>query len=227
MKPGIMYRAVTDLFEQIDALKASREVDLFVTFLEIYNEHIHDLLVDVAKSPKENENSPEKKKAKKDQVPKRPDLPLLIEKNGNISVQGLSIHPAPKADDLMQLLAFGNKNRTQHATDANATSSRSHAVFTVHVRQKEKSASISSTYTMSKLVMVDLAGSERAAKVAASRGQCRVREGANINKSLQSVCQCESKIMVNIIVQVFAMKRRIFAPYFFRSLPVTHRFSTI
>jgi len=209
-KPGIMYRAVTELYTQIRDLVDKKDIDLFVTFCEVYNERIHDLLVEKPGLKDETSENPDKSniieqsevdkkldghtpkkstktsnlnKKEESDVPKRPDLTIL-EKNGDIQIQGLSLHKAPKSDILMHLLAFGNKNRTQHATDANATSSRSHAVFTVYVRQRDKTAELKSTYTMSKLVLVDLAGSERAAKVTANRHANRLREGANINKSL-------------------------------------------
>ena len=170
-----MYRAVTELYSQIRDLVDKKDIDLFVTFCEVYNERIHDLLVEKPGLKNETSENPDKSniieqsevdkkldghtpkksikttqygsKKEESDVPKRPDLAIL-EKNGDIQIQGLSLHKAPKADTLMHLLAFGNKNRTQHATDANATSSRSHAVFTVYVRQRDKTAELKSTYRL-------------------------------------------------------------------------------
>jgi hypothetical protein len=76
-------------------------------------------------------------------------------------------------------MAQGNKNRTQHPTDANAESSRSHSVFQVYVRMTNK---LSRSVNIMKLSMIDLAGSERAS--ASGCQGMRFTEGANINKSL-------------------------------------------
>jgi hypothetical protein len=59
-----------------------------------------------------------------------------------VVVAGLSVHRPRNAQDLIQMLQRGNANRTQHPTDANATSSRSHAVFTIHVHQKPRTADL-------------------------------------------------------------------------------------
>ena len=211
-KPGIMYRAVQDIYQKIKN-QSEKEFDVYVTFCEVYNERVHDLLKrnpnldqrtnEITKEEPKNsrpksalknrrptsssstsaavtEESRKKPKYEKDL---RPDLQVL-ERNGKVEIPDLALVPAPEVERLMSLLNFGNNNRTQHATDANAQSSRSHAIFTIILRQKEKTAKINSTARMSKLVLVDLAGSERAAKVTAGRGASRLREGANINKSL-------------------------------------------
>lgn len=85
------------------------------------------------------------------------------------------------------MLKKGNQNRTQHPTDANAESSRSHAVFTVYVKQKD--CSDQTMPRMAKLSLIDLAGSERATVISANKG-IRMREGANINKSLLALGNC-------------------------------------
>ncbi|CAJ0964761.1 unnamed protein product [Ranitomeya imitator] len=99
-----------------------------------------------------------------------------------VVVQGLSFHQPKSAKQLLQMLANGNLNRTQHPTDANATSSRSHAVFQIYVKQKDRTASINQDIRMAKMSLIDLAGSERASTTNA-KGE-RQREGANINRSL-------------------------------------------
>lgn len=86
------------------------------------------------------------------------------------------------------MLEYGNRNRTQHPTDANAQSSRSHAVFQVFVRQKDRTANISTDFRIAKMSLIDLAGSERAT-VTTNRG-ARFREGANINRSLLALGNC-------------------------------------
>lgn len=74
-----------------------------------------------------------------------------------------------------------NENRTTHATAANDTSSRSHAICQIHVKKGEE--------VLGKLVLVDLAGSERAQDTQSNNRQRRM-EGAEINKSLLALKEC-------------------------------------
>lgn len=86
------------------------------------------------------------------------------------------------------MLQFGNKNRTQHPTDANAESSRSHAVFIAYVKQQDRTVGLQANVRVAKMVLIDLAGSERATMT--SNSGARLREGANINKSLLALGNC-------------------------------------
>ena len=110
---------------------------------------------------------------------------MAIREDGNSGIQipGLSLHKPQGPEDLLKLLHLGNGNRTQHPTDANAESSRSHAVFQVYLQQRHRNANLSTDMKTAKLSMIDLAGSERGT-VAMARGATRLREGANINRSL-------------------------------------------
>jgi kinesin family protein 18/19 len=110
-----------------------------------------------------------------------PSGPLHIREDGmsTVSIPGLSVHRITNAEELFALMARGNKNRTQHPTDANAESSRSHSVFQLYVRVTNK---LDRSMKIVKLSMIDLAGSERAS-VTGCQGM-RFTEGANINKSL-------------------------------------------
>lgn len=104
--------------------------------------------------------------------------PLFLRECGNTtSVAGISVKMVNNADGLIEMLRQGNSNRTQHPTDANAESSRSHALFQVYIQMTFKN---SDQVKMAKLSMVDLAGSERAS----SNKGMRFKEGSNINKSL-------------------------------------------
>ncbi|XP_068003938.1 kinesin-like protein KIF18A isoform X2 [Melanerpes formicivorus] len=97
----------------------------------------------------------------------------------NIAVSYLE----PKsAEEILQMLDYGNKNRTQHPTDVNASSSRSHAIFQIYLRQQDKTASITQNVRIAKMSLIDLAGSERAS--ATNAKGARFREGTNINRSL-------------------------------------------
>ena len=88
----------------------------------------------------------------------------------------------------MEMLFMGNKERTQEPTAANKTSSRSHAVLQVLIKQQNRVKNTSQEVRMGKLFMVDLAGSERAANTH-NKGQ-RMVEGAHINRSLLALGNC-------------------------------------
>jgi kinesin family protein 18/19 len=88
----------------------------------------------------------------------------------------------------MDMIVRGNEYRTMSPTEANATSSRSHAVLQINVAQKDRNADISEPHTMATLSIIDLAGSERASATK-NRGE-RLIEGANINKSLLALGSC-------------------------------------
>ncbi|XP_050571433.1 kinesin-like protein KIF18B isoform X2 [Cygnus atratus] len=156
--PGIMYLTMVELYKRIEARKDEKSCEVLVSYQEVYNEQIHDLLE--PKGPLAIREDPEK----------------------GVVVQGLSFHQPKSAEQLLEMLANGNKNRTQHPTDANATSSRSHAVFQIYVKQQDRVVGLAHDLQMAKMSLIDLAGSERAS-VTNTRGE-RLREGANINRSL-------------------------------------------
>ncbi|XP_074972833.1 kinesin-like protein KIF18B isoform X3 [Phalacrocorax aristotelis] len=156
--PGIMYLTMVELYKRIEARKEKKSCEVLVSYQEVYNEQIHDLLE--PKGPLAIREDPEK----------------------GVVVQGLSFHQPVSAEELLEMLANGNKNRTQHPTDANATSSRSHAIFQIYVKQQDRTGSLTWDLQVAKMSLIDLAGSERAS-VTNTKGE-RLREGANINRSL-------------------------------------------
>lgn len=159
--PGITFRTMAELFNQIDLQKEHRDFELGVTYLEIYNENVQDLL---------HKSGP---------------LHLREDGRAGIIVAGLKIITIHSPDELLSLLAKGNRNRTQHPTDANEESSRSHAVFQVYVNITNK---LDGQVKHVKLSMIDLAGSERASATGCKGA--RFKEGANINKSLLALGNC-------------------------------------
>ncbi|KAM5132498.1 kinesin-like protein KIF18B [Mantella aurantiaca] len=156
--PGVMYLTMVELYQRIEAIKEEKSCEVVISYLEVYNEQIQDLL-----EPKGS-------------------LAIREDPQKGVVVQGLSLHQPKSAEQLLQMLANGNLNRTQHPTDANASSSRSHAVFQIYVKQQDRTASISQDIRVAKMSLIDLAGSERASSTNA-KGE-RLREGANINRSL-------------------------------------------
>uniref|UniRef100_A0A8D3BIX1 Kinesin-like protein n=1 Tax=Scophthalmus maximus TaxID=52904 RepID=A0A8D3BIX1_SCOMX len=157
-EPGVMYRTMTDLFKRMDDAKEEKEFAVAFSYLEVYNEQIRDLLANVG--------------------------PLAVREDGSkgVVVQGLTLHQPKSAEHILEALDSGNRNRTQHPTDMNATSSRSHAVFQIYLRQQDKTASLNPNVCVAKMSLIDLAGSERAS--ATNAKGARLREGANINRSL-------------------------------------------
>uniref|UniRef100_A0A452GWU5 Kinesin-like protein n=1 Tax=Gopherus agassizii TaxID=38772 RepID=A0A452GWU5_9SAUR len=156
--PGIMYLTMVELYKRIEARMEEKSCEVLISYQEVYNEQIHDLLE--PKGPLAIREDPEK----------------------GVVVQGLSFHQPKSAEQLLEMLASGNRNRTQHPTDANATSSRSHAVFQIYVKQQDRVVGITQDVQVAKMSLIDLAGSERASTTN-TKGE-RLREGANINRSL-------------------------------------------
>lgn len=113
---------------------------------------------------------------------------MLRENEGKVVVPGLTEQTPSSAEEVISMIIAANANRTVSATEANAVSSRSHAVLCVNVKQKGRTSGISEDYTMATLSIIDLAGSERASATK-NRGE-RLLEGANINKSLLALGNC-------------------------------------
>jgi len=160
--PGITFLTMQEIYKKIESLE-DKSCEIGISYLEVYNETVIDLL--------------------------SPGAQLNIRENGSAtSIPGLSIHKPTGPDHILSLLSFGNGNRTQHATDANSESSRSHAVLQVFLKQKDKAAGLSSEVKLAKMSLIDLAGSEKGC-VTGNKG-ARFREGSNINKSLLALGNC-------------------------------------
>lgn len=165
--PGIIFLTMQELFEKIDERSQDKTTELSLSYLEIYNETIRDLLV------------PGGSKA---------GLMLREDSNQAVTVPGLTSHHPKDVAEVMDMIVRGNEYRTVSPTEANATSSRSHAVLQINVAQKDRNADVNEPHTMATLSIIDLAGSERAS-VTKNRGE-RLTEGANINKSLLALGSC-------------------------------------
>ncbi|KAI5969785.1 KIP3 [Candida margitis] len=165
--PGVIFLTMKELYEKIGELSDTKIVDVSLSYLEIYNETIRDLL---------NPETDFKK------------LIIREDSNNKISVSNLSRHRPESVEEVMQLIMTGNANRTSSPTEANATSSRSHAVLQINIDQKNRTGDVKEEHTFATLSIIDLAGSERAAATK-NRG-ARLNEGANINKSLLALGNC-------------------------------------
>uniref|UniRef100_A0A8C7RYP6 Kinesin-like protein n=1 Tax=Oncorhynchus mykiss TaxID=8022 RepID=A0A8C7RYP6_ONCMY len=163
--PGIYVHTLNDLFKAIEETSDDMQYNIFMSYLEIYNEMIRDLL-----------------------NPSSGFLDLREDSKGEIQVAGITEVCTINAREIMDLLMKGNKQRTQEPTAANQTSSRSHAVLQVSVRQTSRCRDLLQEVRFARLFMIDLAGSERASQTQ-NRGQ-RLKEGAHINRSLLALGNC-------------------------------------
>ena len=166
-QPGLIPRTCRGLFERIEEEQNGNiTYNVHVSYFEIYNEHVKDLL-----TPKTNPPT---------------YLKIRESKSDGVYVQNLIDEPVKSYEDIEKLMKMGDMNRTTACTKMNDTSSRSHAVFTLTLKQIQHDIATDSTIErLARMRLVDLAGSERAARTEAT-GQ-RLREGSNINQSLTTL----------------------------------------
>ncbi|KAK8954420.1 Kinesin-like protein FLA10 [Platanthera zijinensis] len=162
--PGLMVLSLNTIFELIKKDKCSDNIEVSCSYLEVYNEVIYDLL--------------EKSSG---------HLELREDPEHGIVVAGLRSIKVQSTDRILELLNLGNSRRKTESTEANATSSRSHAVLEISVRRKQKNQHLNQILS-GKLALVDLAGSERASET--NSGGHKLRDGANINRSLLALANC-------------------------------------
>ncbi|XP_004629753.3 kinesin-like protein KIF19 [Octodon degus] len=164
-EPGIYLQTLTDLFQAIEETRDNMDYSVSMSYFEIYNEVIRDLL-----------------------NPSSGFLDLREDSRGSIQIAGITEVSTLNAQEIMQLLTRGNRQRTQEPTATNKTSSRSHAVLQVTVHQRRRGRDLAEEVHLGRLFMVDLAGSERASQTQ-NRGK-RMKEGAHINRSLLALGNC-------------------------------------
>ncbi|XP_032377421.1 kinesin-like protein KIF1B isoform X10 [Etheostoma spectabile] len=185
---GIIPMLCEDLFEKINEESNKEELaySVEVSYMEIYCERVRDLL-----NPKNKGNL---------RVREHPLLGPYVEDLSKLAVTSYT--------DIADLMDAGNKARTVAATNMNETSSRSHAVFTIVFTQKKHDSETDlSTEKVSKISLVDLAGSERADSTGAKG--TRLKEGANINKSLTTLGK-----VISALAEVSKKKKKSdFIPY--------------
>ncbi|XP_061374259.1 kinesin-like protein KIN-7N [Gastrolobium bilobum] len=162
--PGVIPQAIKDVFAKIETM-SDREFLIRVSYMEIYNEEINDLLV------VENQK-----------------LQIHESLERGVFVAGLREEIVNNAEQVLNLIKAGEVNRHFGETNMNVRSSRSHTIFRMVIESKGKDSNSSNDYSISDVVrvsvlnLVDLAGSERIAKTGADG--VRLKEGKYINKSL-------------------------------------------
>uniref|UniRef100_A0A8C7YJG5 Kinesin family member 4 n=1 Tax=Oryzias sinensis TaxID=183150 RepID=A0A8C7YJG5_9TELE len=155
---GVIPRVIKKIFEEREK-KTDSEFSLSISYLEIYNEDILDLLC-----------------SSKD----KPSISIREDPKDGIKIVGLTERQVFSAQEMVNCLELGNAARTVGSTAMNAASSRSHAIFTITLEQRKGLNKVDSI--VSKLHLVDLAGSERQKKTKAEGD--RLKEGISINRGL-------------------------------------------
>uniref|UniRef100_A0A6P4F9W8 Kinesin-like protein Klp61F n=1 Tax=Drosophila rhopaloa TaxID=1041015 RepID=A0A6P4F9W8_DRORH len=158
---GIIPRALSHLFDELRMMEV--EYTMRISYLELYNEELCDLL---------STDDSTKIRIFDDST-----------KKGSVIIQGLEEIPVHSKDDVYKLLEKGKERRKTATTLMNAQSSRSHTVFSIVVHIRENGIEGEDMLKIGKLNLVDLAGSENVSKAGNEKG-IRVRETVNINQSL-------------------------------------------
>ncbi|NXN96817.1 KI16B protein, partial [Rhinopomastus cyanomelas] len=191
---GLIPRICEGLFSKISEKTKRNEASFRteVSFLEIYNERVRDLLR--RKSSKTN------------------NLRIREHPKEGPYVEDLSKHLVQNYTDVQELMEAGNMNRTTAATGMNDVSSRSHAIFTINFTQAKFDSEMPCE-TVSKIHLVDLAGSERADATGATG--VRLKEGGNINKSLVTLGNVISALadLSQDATNSVSKKKQVFVPY--------------
>ncbi|KAH9606325.1 hypothetical protein KSS87_023132 [Heliosperma pusillum] len=165
-EPGVIPLAVREIFDIIDEVP-DREFLLRMSYMEIYNEEINDLL-----------------------APDHRKLQIHESLERGIYVAGLREEIVASPEQVLDLMEFGESHRHIGETNMNLHSSRSHTIFRMIIESRDKAGDDESgdscdAVRVSVLNLVDLAGSERAAKTGAEG--VRLKEGSHINKSLMTL----------------------------------------
>ncbi|XP_060942206.1 kinesin-like protein KIF20A [Limanda limanda] len=161
-----------------DDLEEGMHFSIWVSFYEIYNEFLYDLL-DVSPSM---------------QPKKRATLRLSDDKQGNPYVKDLSWIQVRSAEEAWRILRAGRRNQSFASTHLNQNSSRSHSIFSIRVLHIRPEAISGQTMHISELTVCDLAGSERCKE---QRNGERMKEANNINTSLLTLGRCIAALRNN------------------------------
>ncbi|KAJ1416421.1 P-loop containing nucleoside triphosphate hydrolase [Sesbania bispinosa] len=167
---GIIPRVMVNIFKRVQTMKESTEFLIRVSFIEIFKEEVYDLL-----DP--NSSRGEAASTAKPAGPSRVPIQIRETVNGGITLAGVTEAEVKTKEEMSSYLSRGSLSRATGSTNMNSQSSRSHAIFTITMEQKN-----GDDVLCAKLHLVDLAGSERAKRTGADG--MRLKEGIHINKGL-------------------------------------------
>ncbi|KAF3339700.1 chromosome-associated kinesin KIF4 [Carex littledalei] len=179
---GVIPKVMEEIFEKVNKRSDNVEFLIRVSFIEIFNEEVFDLLDPQSQTTK----SACHKTTRMGSRPNRVPIQIKETALGGITLAGVIERTLKSKEEMASLLAQGSSNRATASTYMNSQSSRSHAVFTICIEQKRTASSsqsdVGDDILISKLHLVDLAGSESAKRTGADG--LRLKEGININKGL-------------------------------------------
>ena len=175
-KVGLMIRAIRDLFNFVNTQKLQDKIyNIKITYIEVYNEILKDLLSDKKTSPE-----------------------IRTDPNKGVIIQGAECIKVNSETEAFKIINLGNKRRTEKQTERNKFSSRSHAVLQIYLEIQEQQnignnyPNFNSDISFGKLYLVDLAGSERTTATGSNK---TLVETGSINRSLLALSKC-----INLIV---------------------------
>ncbi|XP_013917425.1 PREDICTED: kinesin-like protein KIF20A [Thamnophis sirtalis] len=177
------------------------QFSIWVSFFEIYNELIYDLLGTPASAPNR----------------RRPTLRLCEDQTGNTYVKDLNWVNVQNAEEAWKLLKLGRRNQSFASTHMNENSSRSHSIFSIRILHLQDSSS-KTVSKISELSLCDLAGSERCKE---QRTGDRMKEANNINTSLHTLGRCltilrrnQTRLKQNVVPFRDSKLTRVFQGFF-------------
>ena len=168
--PGIIYHVLQDLFFKLEDNILFTDYSIKVSFIEVYNENIRDLLSKTDKS-----------------------LDVWEDPIRGIIVVGVKEVPVTNTEEILEILKVGSYNRTKENNGINEASSRSHAIMQIVIEYKNKNQGIEEEVSIAKLNLIDLAGSERTSNLnfnGALGKKKKQFESSKINQSLLVLTNC-------------------------------------
>ena len=143
---GMIPRCITQVFTEVGRLY-DQEITVSVSYLEIYNEQLYDLLSDDSRDPKGGSS-----------------ISIQDDAKGEVHVKGLKVETVTNEEQALNYLFDGETKKTIAATNFNQHSSRAHSVYTIYLQSKSRLENTEKVIH-SKLHLVDLAGNERTKKL--------------------------------------------------------------
>ena len=175
---GITQRGIHQMFQRIEEMKAqepTRHFSVFVSFLQIYNEKVFDLL-----NPQIVQGPNKRGAGGSSSLDGQVGLRIRWTKKDQFVVENLYVFETATSREVLDLYKYGARNRVLASHNLNDFSSRSHSIFSVTIESQDLRDPVN--VTVSKLQLVDLAGSEKASLTGTTG--IHAKEAIDINKSL-------------------------------------------